>query len=227
MCKSADSKSIAKISTNTNRTTHAYKFEIDFIISNRLRVTSSESIEFFISLQLCCFPVLQQFGLLFADRLKSIGLTTSQITTIINLNSCLTSCVGKSVRANERRFQSIFFLFAHWHSICTSIHLRNQCIRNWMAVTVTQTANDIHVRVTCNSIRVFTALKSISKWVYNYCTVPLPNFRRRPSQWTDVPEILLSPSSAVWCSSGCIVDSTDVNIGLVHHICADVFTALR
>lgn len=45
-------------------------------------------------LQLCVFPVLQQFGLLFAERLHMIGLSTTEITTIINLNPCLTSCMG-------------------------------------------------------------------------------------------------------------------------------------
>lgn len=38
--------------------------------------------------------MLQQFGLLFRDRLTTIGLSASEITTIINLNSCLTSIVG-------------------------------------------------------------------------------------------------------------------------------------
>lgn len=46
-------------------------------------------------LQLFTFPVLQQFGLLFRERLESIGLTTAEITTIINLNPCITSCAGE------------------------------------------------------------------------------------------------------------------------------------
>lgn len=87
---------------------------------------------------------------------------------------------------------------------------------------------DANVRVTCNSIRVLFFCIEIEFELSVYLLFRLLfNFRRRPSQWTDVPEILLSPSGAIWCPSGCIVDSTDVNIGLVRHICTDVFTALR
>lgn len=46
-------------------------------------------------LQLFVFPVLQQFGLFFKERLETIGLTSAQITTIINLNPCITSCAGE------------------------------------------------------------------------------------------------------------------------------------
>lgn len=46
-------------------------------------------------LQLSTYPVLQQFGLLFRDRLTSLGLSGKEITTIINMNSCVTSCLGK------------------------------------------------------------------------------------------------------------------------------------
>lgn len=53
---------------------------------------------------LCAFPMLQQFGLLFRDRLATIGLSGSEITTIINLNSCLTSCVGLINGPMFRRF---------------------------------------------------------------------------------------------------------------------------
>ncbi|KAJ6640357.1 Monocarboxylate transporter 14, partial [Pseudolycoriella hygida] len=49
---------------------------------------------------LSAFPMLQQFGLLFRDRLTTIGLSASEITTIINLNSCLTSCAGLGVGIN-------------------------------------------------------------------------------------------------------------------------------
>lgn len=38
--------------------------------------------------------MLQQFGLLFRDRLTTLGLSGKEITTIINLNSCVTSCLG-------------------------------------------------------------------------------------------------------------------------------------
>lgn len=46
--------------------------------------------------QLCALPVLQQFGLLFRERLQTLEISSSQITTIINLNQCLTSCIGKT-----------------------------------------------------------------------------------------------------------------------------------
>lgn len=58
--------------------------------------------------QLFTFPLLQQFGLLFADRSKAIGLTASEITTIINLNPCITSCVGKVVIKSIAVFISVY-----------------------------------------------------------------------------------------------------------------------
>jgi hypothetical protein len=54
----------------------------------------------FLSLQLCTFPVIQQFGLIFRDRFKALNITSSQMTTIINLNSAMTSIVGASNRDN-------------------------------------------------------------------------------------------------------------------------------
>ena len=73
---------------------------------------------FFLQLQLFTFPVLQQFGLLFKERLEGIGLSASEITTIINLNPCITSCVG------EQKFKWFWRLkcyksspAANWHVI--------------------------------------------------------------------------------------------------------------
>ncbi|GAB0100904.1 uncharacterized protein DMENIID0001_170020 [Sergentomyia squamirostris] len=53
---------------------------------------------------LCAFPVLQQFGLLFRERFQVLEITSSQITTIINLNQCLTSCIGLANGPLFRRF---------------------------------------------------------------------------------------------------------------------------
>uniref|UniRef100_A0A1E1WP46 Major facilitator superfamily (MFS) profile domain-containing protein n=2 Tax=Pectinophora gossypiella TaxID=13191 RepID=A0A1E1WP46_PECGO len=43
---------------------------------------------------LAALPTLQQFGLLFRDKFTRLGITSSETTTIINMNSALTSCVG-------------------------------------------------------------------------------------------------------------------------------------
>ncbi|CAB3235956.1 unnamed protein product [Arctia plantaginis] len=43
---------------------------------------------------LSMLPVLQQFGLLFRDKFANLGITSSETTTIINMNSALFSCVG-------------------------------------------------------------------------------------------------------------------------------------
>ncbi|XP_028163847.1 uncharacterized protein LOC114355282 isoform X1 [Ostrinia furnacalis] len=43
---------------------------------------------------LSALPILQQFGLLFRDKFARLGISSSQTTTIINMNSALTSCVG-------------------------------------------------------------------------------------------------------------------------------------
>ncbi|KPJ12537.1 Monocarboxylate transporter 9 [Papilio machaon] len=43
---------------------------------------------------LFALPMLQQFGLLFRDKFARLGISSSETTTIINMNSALTSCVG-------------------------------------------------------------------------------------------------------------------------------------
>ncbi|XP_052738138.1 uncharacterized protein LOC112045998 [Bicyclus anynana] len=43
---------------------------------------------------LSTLPMLQQFGLLFRDKFSRLGISSSETTTIINMNSALTSCVG-------------------------------------------------------------------------------------------------------------------------------------
>ncbi|XP_035902824.1 uncharacterized protein LOC118507815 [Anopheles stephensi] len=43
---------------------------------------------------LCTFPVLQQFGLLFRDQMTELSISASEVTTIINTHSALTSIVG-------------------------------------------------------------------------------------------------------------------------------------
>ncbi|XP_013175177.1 PREDICTED: uncharacterized protein LOC106123415 isoform X1 [Papilio xuthus] len=43
---------------------------------------------------LFALPMLQQFGLLFRDKFTRLGISSSETTTIINMNSALTSCVG-------------------------------------------------------------------------------------------------------------------------------------
>ncbi|CAF4854932.1 unnamed protein product [Pieris macdunnoughi] len=43
---------------------------------------------------LSALPILQQFGLLFREKFAQLGITSAETTTIINMNSALTSCVG-------------------------------------------------------------------------------------------------------------------------------------
>ncbi|XP_053682173.1 uncharacterized protein LOC128732803 [Sabethes cyaneus] len=43
---------------------------------------------------LCTFPVLQQFGMLFRDRMSELGISSSEITSFINTNAALMSIVG-------------------------------------------------------------------------------------------------------------------------------------
>ncbi|XP_012268259.2 uncharacterized protein LOC105693129 [Athalia rosae] len=52
----------------------------------------------------CIFPVLQSFGLFFGDRFADLGINLSQTTTIINVNSAVTACVGLSNGPVFRRF---------------------------------------------------------------------------------------------------------------------------
>ncbi|XP_076236513.1 uncharacterized protein LOC143180576 [Calliopsis andreniformis] len=42
----------------------------------------------------CIFPILQSFGLIFKDRFAELGINSSQTTTVININSAVTSCIG-------------------------------------------------------------------------------------------------------------------------------------
>lgn len=67
----------------------------------------------FLCLQLFTFPVLQQFGLLFKERLETIGLSATQIATIINLNPCVTSCSGERLLLNC--YCNCDEIFSHGH----------------------------------------------------------------------------------------------------------------
>ncbi|XP_035775395.1 uncharacterized protein LOC118457713 [Anopheles albimanus] len=53
---------------------------------------------------LCTFPVLQQFGLLFRERMTELAIGGSEVTTIINTHSALTSIVGLANGPMFRRF---------------------------------------------------------------------------------------------------------------------------
>ncbi|XP_039446150.1 uncharacterized protein LOC120425607 [Culex pipiens pallens] len=53
---------------------------------------------------LCTFPALQQFGLLFRERMHLLDINSSEITTIINTNSALMSIVGLANGPMFRRF---------------------------------------------------------------------------------------------------------------------------
>ncbi|XP_050098844.1 uncharacterized protein LOC126579522 [Anopheles aquasalis] len=53
---------------------------------------------------LCTFPVLQQFGLLFRERMTELSIGGSEVTTIINTHSALTSIVGLANGPMFRRF---------------------------------------------------------------------------------------------------------------------------
>ncbi|XP_045520325.1 uncharacterized protein LOC123711679 isoform X2 [Pieris brassicae] len=44
--------------------------------------------------KLSALPILQQFGLLFREKFAQLGISSAETTTIINMNSALTSCVG-------------------------------------------------------------------------------------------------------------------------------------
>lgn len=48
----------------------------------------------FFPFQFCIFSVIQQFGLLFKDKFARIGLTSTQITTIVNTTLATSSCSG-------------------------------------------------------------------------------------------------------------------------------------
>lgn len=53
---------------------------------------------------LSTFPVLQQFGLLFRERLSTLQISSSEITTIININQAATSLIGLANGPVFRRF---------------------------------------------------------------------------------------------------------------------------
>ena len=52
----------------------------------------------------CTFPVLQCFGLIFRDRFAELGINSSQITTILNINCTVTSCLGLANGPLFRKF---------------------------------------------------------------------------------------------------------------------------
>lgn len=55
-------------------------------------------------IQLCTFPVLQQFGLIFRERLGVLGIASAEVTTMINMNQALTCLIGLANGPVFRRF---------------------------------------------------------------------------------------------------------------------------
>ncbi|XP_026464458.1 uncharacterized protein LOC113367043 [Ctenocephalides felis] len=53
---------------------------------------------------LSVLPVIQLFGLIFRERFEHLGMTNSEMTTIINVNIALTSCVGLANGPMFRKF---------------------------------------------------------------------------------------------------------------------------
>nr|XP_003702375.1 PREDICTED: uncharacterized protein LOC100881817 isoform X1 [Megachile rotundata] len=52
----------------------------------------------------CIFPVLQSFGLIFRDRFAELGISSTQTTTILNINSTVMSCIGLANGPLFRKF---------------------------------------------------------------------------------------------------------------------------
>lgn len=46
-------------------------------------------------LQFCLLSVQQAFGLLFRDRFQQLGITSSEVTIILNVNLAMISFIGK------------------------------------------------------------------------------------------------------------------------------------
>lgn len=55
-------------------------------------------------LQLSLYPCLQQFGFMFRQRLITLGLSSSHVTTIINTNPAVSACTGLLNGPMFRRF---------------------------------------------------------------------------------------------------------------------------
>ncbi|XP_055844184.1 monocarboxylate transporter 7-like [Episyrphus balteatus] len=53
---------------------------------------------------LVTFPIMQQFGILFRDRFKELGISSSQMTTIINTQQAVSACTGLFNGPLFRRF---------------------------------------------------------------------------------------------------------------------------
>lgn len=53
---------------------------------------------------LVTFPIMQQFGILFRDRFKELGISSSQMTTIINTQQAVSACTGLFNGSLFRRF---------------------------------------------------------------------------------------------------------------------------
>ncbi|XP_024940750.1 uncharacterized protein LOC107267613 [Cephus cinctus] len=52
----------------------------------------------------CILPVLQSFGLIFRDKFMELEITSSETTTLINVNSAVTACIGLANGPLFRRF---------------------------------------------------------------------------------------------------------------------------
>ncbi|XP_055370726.1 uncharacterized protein LOC129605167 [Condylostylus longicornis] len=55
---------------------------------------NSELFYFMIMMQICMFPIFQQFGLIFRDKLFGLGITNKEITSIVNTHFAVSSLSG-------------------------------------------------------------------------------------------------------------------------------------
>ncbi|XP_022901447.2 monocarboxylate transporter 9-like isoform X1 [Onthophagus taurus] len=81
---------------------------------------------------LSTFPMLQQFGLIFREKFQRLDFTNPETTTIINLNSAATACIGLLNGPVFRKYS--YRQYAFFGSILISISLVLTCFANtvWM-----------------------------------------------------------------------------------------------
>lgn len=78
---------LRRVKTKSQRT-HAHNYESENSYGYQICLTSV------FLFQLCLYPVMQQFGLIFSEHFEMLGITGAQTTTIVNVNLAMTSVMG-------------------------------------------------------------------------------------------------------------------------------------
>uniref|UniRef100_A0AAG5DNB3 Major facilitator superfamily (MFS) profile domain-containing protein n=1 Tax=Anopheles atroparvus TaxID=41427 RepID=A0AAG5DNB3_ANOAO len=110
---------------------------------------------------LCTFPVLQQFGLLFKERMSELSINAAEVTTIINTHSALTSIVGLANGPMFRRFtyRQVAFFGALLVGLAVTMTSQANSFAGYMATFAVLYGAGVGINASANSLALNTYFK--------------------------------------------------------------------